>query len=123
MKLEASGAEKVSIDDEALDALEHYEWPGNMRQLRNIMRTLIGLCDNNRITIDDLPEEIFSGSELGEPRQRVRPSNPLDIAERDAIIRELEAAHWNVTRVATKLNISRNTLYRKMKRYDVKPPR
>ncbi|MDF1528632.1 MAG: helix-turn-helix domain-containing protein, partial [Sedimenticola sp.] len=64
-----------------------------------------------------------NSSELGEPRQRVRPSNPLDIAERDAIIRELEAAHWNVTRVATKLNISRNTLYRKMKRYDVKPPR
>ncbi|MCW8976167.1 MAG: sigma-54-dependent Fis family transcriptional regulator [Sedimenticola sp.] len=123
-QLEAGGEDKVVIDDEALDALEHYEWPGNMRQLRNIMRTLIGLCDNNRITVDDLPEEIFSNSsELGEPRQRVRPSNPLDIAERDAIIRELEAAHWNVTRVATKLNISRNTLYRKMKRYDVKPPR
>ncbi len=125
MKLESVGQDTVVMTEEALDALEHYEWPGNMRQLRNIMRTLIGLCDNNSIGMDDLPEEIFCdcGDDTGEPRQRARPSNPLDIAERDAIIRELEAAHWNVTRVATKLNISRNTLYRKMKRYDIKPPR
>lgn len=125
LNLESAGLDTVVIADEALDALEHYEWPGNMRQLRNIMRTLIGLCDNNHIGLDDLPEEIFCncGDDTGEPRQRMRPSNPLDIAERDAIIRELEAAHWNVTRVATKLNISRNTLYRKMKRYDIRPPR
>lgn len=125
LKLEAAPLGEVNITEDALDALEHYEWPGNIRQLRNIMRTLIGLCENNQIGLDDLPEEIFSdcGDATGEARPRARPSNPLDIAERDAIIRELEAAHWNVTRVATKLNISRNTLYRKMKRYDVKPPR
>lgn len=125
LKLESGTRGEISITDEALDALEQYEWPGNIRQLRNIMRTLIGLSDNNHIGLDDLPEEIFSdcGGDPGEVKVRVRPSNPLDIAERDTIIRELEAAHWNVTRVATKLNISRNTLYRKMKRYDVKPPR
>jgi len=120
---EAGGNDRVSIDDTALDALERYEWPGNIRQLRNVLRTLIGLCDDDHIGLVDLPEEFFSNISEGDEPLPARPSNPLDVAERDAILRELEAAHWNVTRVASKLNISRNTLYRKMKRFDIRPPR
>ena len=122
LKQEAGG-DSVTIEDNALDALDNFEWPGNIRQLRNILRTLIGLCDDDVIRLDDLPEDILFDGELGDSAPRSRPQNPLDIAERETILRELEAAHWNVTRVASKLNISRNTLYRKMKRFDIRPPR
>ncbi|MCB1800402.1 MAG: sigma-54-dependent Fis family transcriptional regulator [Gammaproteobacteria bacterium] len=123
LRQEADSPDEISIDDDALDILDLYEWPGNIRQLRNTLRTVIGLSDTSVIHIDDIPEEIFSSRGDGQVAQRTRPSNPLDIAERDAILRELEAAHWNVTRVASKLRISRNTLYRKMKRFDIRSPR
>ncbi len=83
---------------------------------------MIILCENGCIRSFDLPEELFLCKGDGETSQP-RPSDPLGVAERDAILRELEAAHWNVTRVATKLSLSRNTLYRKMKRYGIKPSR
>jgi transcriptional regulator of acetoin/glycerol metabolism len=120
--VEAGGPDLVDIERDALEALDNYDWPGNIRQLRNVLRTLIGLCENARIRMDDLPEEIFLAQGDGETSQS-RPNDPLGVAERDAILRELEAAHWNVTRVASKLSLSRNTLYRKMKRYGIKPPR
>ncbi|MCU7931018.1 MAG: sigma-54-dependent Fis family transcriptional regulator [Candidatus Thiodiazotropha sp. (ex Codakia rugifera)] len=120
---EAGGANQIGIEDTAMDVLDNYDWPGNIRQLRNILRTLVGLCDNATIRIEDLPDEIFNTDEDGKPLQPTRPTNPLEIAERDTILRELEAAHWNVTKVALKLHISRNTMYRKMKQFTIRPPR
>ena len=123
LRQEAGGPDRVQLEDDVLDVLDQYYWPGNIRQLRNTLRTLIGLCDSGVIRTDDLPEEILFDCQSDGETQRARPHNPLDIAERETILRELEAAHWNVTRVASKLNISRNTLYRKMKRFDIRPPR
>jgi transcriptional regulator of acetoin/glycerol metabolism len=118
---EAGGPGRLEIEPEAMALMDAYEWPGNIRQLRNTLRTLVGLSEGGVIRVDDLPDDLLLGEEsLDRP---ARPSNPLDVAERDAILRELEAAHWNVTRVASKLTLSRNTLYRKMKRYRIKPPR
>ncbi len=119
---EAGGPGRVRVNDDALALLDGFEWPGNIRQLRNVLRTLVGLSEDGVIGLGDLPDEMFSG-ESPEPGDGGRPSSPLDIAERDAIIREMEAAHWNVTRVASKLSLSRNTLYRKMKRFGIRPPR
>ncbi|MES9826711.1 MAG: sigma-54-dependent Fis family transcriptional regulator [Candidatus Thiodiazotropha sp.] len=123
LKQETGERERIVIENEALEALHNYSWPGNIRQLRNVLRTLIGLCDNARIRIDDLPDEIVNISHGRESSQRLRPINSLDIAARDAILRELKAAHWNITQVAAKLCVSRNTIYRKMKRFDIRPPR
>jgi transcriptional regulator of acetoin/glycerol metabolism len=120
---EAGGQDQISIEDDAMESLCNYEWPGNIRQLRNMLRTLIGLSDDGVIRVNDLPEEILIEVESEDRLPRSRSQNPLDIAERETILRELEAAHWNVTRVASKLNISRNTLYRKMKRFDIRSPR
>lgn len=123
LEQEIGGHDRITIEDEALEVLHDYDWPGNIRQLRNILRTLVGLCDSDMIRIGDLPDEIFNTDKDGESKQCTRPTTPLEIAERDTVLRELEAAHWNVTQVASKLHISRNTLYRKMKRYDIRPPR
>ena len=109
--------------DKLIERIREIIKDGNVRQLRNVLRAMIGLSDDGVLRADDLPEEVLAGNIDGSGIVTKRPSSPLDIAERDAILRELEAAHWNVTRVASKLNLSRNTLYRKMKRYSIKPPR
>jgi len=117
---EDDNAGRVAIEPQALKVLDAYHWPGNIRQLRNLLRVLVGQCESDLIRLTDLPPELFMGDgETIGPG----PANPLDVAERDAILRELESGHWNVTRVASRLSVSRNTLYRKMKQYGIKPPR
>lgn len=124
LELEAGAQAGMELDDDVREVLESYSWPGNIRQLRNVLRTLVGLCEGNVIRIGDLPEDILDATGNRQVlMDQPRPSSPLAVAERDTILRELESARWNVTRVASKLNISRNTLYRKMNRYSIKPPR
>ena len=123
LEAEAGPGGGVTLEDAALDMLDAYDWPGNIRQLRNVLRTLVGLCEEDGvIRVEDLPEEMFA-NDADDGQDDARPTNPLDIAERDTILREMEAAHWNVTRVASKLDVSRNTLYRKMKRFGIRTPR
>lgn len=55
-------------------------------------------------------------------QRELEARNPLEAAERAALIRELERNRWNITRVSRKLDVCRNTLYRKMRRYDIRPP-
>ncbi|MEJ2621869.1 MAG: sigma-54-dependent Fis family transcriptional regulator [Candidatus Thiodiazotropha sp.] len=125
LKIEAALIEDIAIEQNALNALYTYQWPGNFRQLRNTLRTIIGLCDDNTIRIQDLPDEIFEANleSNSKPKTSARKINPLEIAERDTILREMELAYWNVTQVASKLGVSRNTLYRKMRNFDIRPPR
>ncbi|HKF95075.1 MAG TPA: sigma-54-dependent Fis family transcriptional regulator, partial [Gammaproteobacteria bacterium] len=126
---ETSMDEIIIINPEVMKALETYEWPGNIRQLRNSLRTMLALCENGAITIDDLEAELRTGGHLAraqadEPGAEAQLfGNPLAYAERKAILAELDALRWNVTKVAAKLGLSRNTLYRKMRRYGIKPPR
>ncbi len=123
-QLEAGEEVELEWEPEALKLLESFNWPGNVRQLRNVMRTATALCEDNTITVEDLPEEIrdvIFDDELGENPEN--SLNALAIAERGALLSELEDMHWNISRVAKKLDLSRNTLYRRMKRFGITPPR
>jgi transcriptional regulator of acetoin/glycerol metabolism len=121
---EADHSAPLEWEPAALERLLRYDWPGNLRQLRNVMRATTALCEKNRITLHDLPDDICetdgpppleAGAETG--------FNALAVAERNALLRVLEEMHWNVSRVAKSLDLSRNTLYRRMKRYGIHPPR
>jgi transcriptional regulator of acetoin/glycerol metabolism len=126
---EAEGT-SVDIDEAALDRLDRYGWPGNLRELRNVLRTVIALRESRRITEFDLPEVVRTGSNplLPAPAASVAPAStppdlsPLENAEREALVRELDRHHWNITNVARRLKISRNTLYRKMQRLAIRDP-
>lgn len=123
-QLEADEGVKLQWDDDALQTLDSFNWPGNIRQLRNVLRTTTALCTDGRITIEDLPDEfrqILAQREA--PDEPELAFNALAVAERDALLNELEGMHWNVSRVAKKLRLSRNTLYRRMKRYGIASPR
>ncbi len=124
---EAGAGGSVTIDARAVAMLDQYPWPGNIRQLRNVLRTALALCDGNVITVRDLPEEIQRWAEQGravaEPAsaQSLEGSlNSLESAERDALVQELERHRWNISSLAQQLKTSRNTIYRKMKRLGIR---
>src|SRR5487761_2623947 len=124
---ESAGAHTASLEVGALKRLLAYPWPGNIRELRNAIRTAITICDNHVIRIGDLPLDVrryVAPTRGADPAEHARsggaaPSISLASAERQALIQVIEQHHWNMTEVAAHLKISRNTLYRKIKRHAI----
>lgn len=122
LNLECGEKEGVGLSKGAMRLLETYFWPGNIRQLRNVLRTALALCEGPEITIYDLPEEISKQASLPEPESGNKDVQltALEEAERSAILMNLEKCRWNVTLAARNLKISRNTLYRKMNNLNIR---
>ena len=123
-QLESGEDATLQWDEDTLEVLDNFNWPGNIRQLRNVLRTATALCTDHRVRVDDLPDEFRQSlSQQNDGDEPELTFNALAVAERDALLNELEGMHWNVSRVAKKLKLSRNTLYRRMKRYGISSPR
>ncbi len=157
LRQEAQG-HRVELEPSARQALLDFTWPGNVRQMRNVLRTLVALCDSTFIELCDLPATFRSNAAsvgAGLPREAgnavdgtglagVRGASPLpngfsnslgdheqnslshkstpvrlETAECEALLSVLEAKHWHLTRVAEHLGISRNTLYRKLRKHGI----
>ena len=121
----------VEIADDAFRKLLEYDWPGNIRQLRNALRTASALCRDGVIRLANLPQEILD-TESRVPARSDQPgvdghaAQPVSLpgaalreAECAALIRELERMHWNISRTAQALGVSRNTLYRKIHKHRI----
>jgi transcriptional regulator of acetoin/glycerol metabolism len=119
---EAPGGSPPALSPEALQLLLGYAWPGNIRQLRNTLRTAAALCVDDVIRPANLPQEITGYLDAMIAPDIAPIEAPLRTAERDALLRELERMHWNVSRTADALGISRNTLYRKMHKHGIVLP-
>ena len=106
------------IDPQAMTALQNYAWPGNVRQLQNIIERAVLLGKHSSIVTEDLPTEIACGSpmldlaELANRRLKEALTNP----ERQIILEVLELHRWNRNATAEALGINRTTLYKKMKK-------
>lgn len=113
------GGEGVAVEDEAMRRIMACDWPGNLRQLRNVLRTALALCDDQIIRIDDLSAEL--GAFEGRPSKgaSAQEGSALASAERDALMESLGLHRWNVSKTAEALGMSRNTLYRKMRRHGI----
>ena len=139
---ETGNGRPAAIERDALQSLLAYSWPGNIRELRNVIRTALAICEGGVVRALDLPREIRDGERPeGLPgRFRVSlaasgadpdgvsgtsapPHNRLQAAERAALLRAIEELHGNMSRVAAELGVSRNTLYRKIKRHGIAPVR
>jgi sigma-54 dependent transcriptional regulator, acetoin dehydrogenase operon transcriptional activator AcoR len=130
---EARQRTPVTFSDGAVEAIESYAWPGNIRQLYNAIRLAIALRDDDEtvITESHLPEELFEEpllpatppvSAVAQPTSSTAPdgdmaaSGSLEEIGRQAALRAMEAAGGNVSAAARQLGVSRNTLYRKLGR-------
>ncbi len=110
------GHNGIRISSEALKSLAEYDYPGNVRELRNIIEQAVMASDGETIEITNLPEYLRSAARLMQSKQR-KPS----LAEIEAVyIREvLDFTRGNKTRSAEILGISRKNLYEKMRRYEI----
>ncbi|GIW97199.1 MAG: sigma-54-dependent Fis family transcriptional regulator [Pirellulaceae bacterium] len=124
MVKEICAAQKRAVDGvarDAMEALQSYSWPGNVRQLRNALEQACVVATGDRITLWDLPDEI---RQPGAAAATAPPSprTPAEEAERQRIVSALQKSGWNRTRAARQLGISRVTLWKKMNRYAIQPP-
>ncbi len=120
---EGAASPSVILSGELMEALQAYTWPGNLRELRNIVRGMIAMRSDDRLDVRALPPEcVVSQPECGSDPPPGCILNPLQKAERSALQREIEHNHGNISRVAHKLGIGRNTLYRKMRRLGITLP-
>ncbi len=102
-----------TISTEVVTRFTAHSWPGNIRELKNVIEHACILCDQPVITVDHLPEEYKPDSTPAEP------GTPSPEEERRQILQALESSAGNRQRAAALLNISRSTLYRKLKEYRI----
>jgi DNA-binding NtrC family response regulator len=108
------GRNVSGIDPAALSALRAHAWPGNIRELENVIERAVLLADGPTITLADLPEGLEPQLEAPAPlRDQVRDATQK--LERRAIVDALDATHGNVTRAAEQLGLSRRGLQLKMR--------
>ena len=128
---EGNPDEPPQIAEDAFRKLLDYPWPGNIRQLRNALRTASALCRDGIIRLSNLPQEVLDADVRPSPgavtpaegslptAMASSPSAALRQAECAALLRELERMRWNISRTAQALGISRNTLYRKIHKHGI----
>jgi transcriptional regulator with PAS, ATPase and Fis domain len=115
------------ISPEVMAILLSYDWPGNIRELQNMIERALSLCTGPRITREHLPEGILGEQARSEPTGSdvpARGDEPLHLAvsnaEREQLIEALRRTGGNRTEAAALLNIHRTTLYYRLKKFGVR---
>lgn len=124
---------KFHVDPEVIQYLTEFDWPGNVRELQNLVERVVSLAESEIISLEHLPIEICRGEGRSEGElqsalashfiadlNRQQRRNVFDKIERQKILSFLTKCGGNISKVAQELGISRNTLYRKMRLYDIK---
>lgn len=108
------------IEPRALELLKEYHWPGNVRQLINILERAQILADDEVIRAVDLPRQVLSRTTSAEPRNW-HEIDELAALQRSKILEVLRREEGNKTRAARALGIERRKLYRLLEKYDIQP--
>jgi DNA-binding NtrC family response regulator len=109
------------ISDSALKILQSYWWPGNIRELENLIERLVAVSDKEWVTDEDLPLEYhFARLDSAPATGEALFQEACDTFERNFILRALEKSDWNVTGTARYLGIPLSTLKHKMARLDLR---
>ena len=117
---ERLGKPVAEFTREALEVLQRHPWPGNVRELENAVERAVVLCPGDRIRPEDLPPSLTDRTGGGVAAHGY-PGLPLRDVEREHILTTLRECHGNQAKAAELLGIGRNTLWRKLKEYGVKP--
>ncbi len=126
------GSKILEIDERIMEYLQQYKWPGNVRELQNVVERLISMAEGGRIHLEGLPPSIFKphGTEMRQDQQSIPPAINVcsEREKRKQLIAEHEcqeildllAKHGgNISEVAREMEVSRNTVYRKMRQYAI----
>ncbi len=117
-----------SIGEDVIELLAAYSWPGNIRELKNVMERALVLCDGDEILPEHLPREKMTSEYLGERQPPTAPPVPvLDLSaneqtERQRMVDALATYIGNQTRAAAALGMPRRTFVAKLDRYGIPRP-
>ena len=109
---EENAKQVTAIEPKARAALYAYDWPGNIRQLRNCLASAVVMSSDDTIRLSDLPEPIREAEQTASIRIQI--GTPLAEAERSIIMETLAAYNGNKSKTADILGIGRKTLHRKL---------
>ena len=117
-----TGRQVLGFREDALRHLQTFDWPGNVRQLENVIERAVILTKSAYLTADDLPDEIRAPDSAAAPGGdgRILPlKKALEAPEREIVLRALRSFNGSRQATAEALGIDRTTLYKKMKRYGI----
>ena len=109
----------LEISREAQAALAAHHWPGNVRELENCIERLVNVAAGDRIDIADLPQDIMADMVRGQNQKQGETAMSLKRIQKALILETLRETGGNFRRTSTLLNISRTTLYAKLKQYGI----
>ena len=106
------------ISDKAMAILMNYNWPGNIRELENVIERAVILAKGPDILPHDFPDSLISHKvRAGSAEESQKLKDALKDPEKDLISKALDSVEWNRNEAAKVLGINRTTLYKKMLRY------
>jgi len=117
------GKARFTVDPAAADILTRYDWPGNIRELANVIERAQILAEGNVITIDDLPDNLVETIPTTRTLIPSPDSDSLDAMEQRHVREMLTKAGGNKVQAAKLLGISRRTLYRLVEKYELADPK
>lgn len=116
-----NGKEIKEITKKAQTALYNYDWPGNIRELKNVLEAAVVLSKDGIIDINDLPPYLKNDDEHGN-FLKIKIPAPMAEIEKEAIISTLALANGNKSKTAEMLEMNRKTLYAKLNEFEILPP-
>jgi len=114
-----SSGQNIEIDNHLMDRLREYSWPGNIRELENLVERMVILKKSNLLTLEDLPPDFGSAGPSQIPVSGRTGDLTFHEAEKKLIIDALDKFGWNKSRAAEHLQIPRHILIYRMKRYGI----
>jgi len=125
--LDDGGKAGPTLSPQARDCLHRHRWPGNLRELRNVLEYARAVCQGNRIELHDLPDGLCVAPRGQAPAapaaQADMVAGPHQLPPEGMLLMQyLRASGWNLSEVARQIGISRMTLYRRMERYGIQSP-
>ena len=114
------GKDIEEFSSEAMRLLMNYSWPGNVRELENCIEHAVVLAPGKRIEASDFPTVLHSPADADVTE--IAETGTIEDNEAKLLKEVLDDCNWNKKEAARRLGISRNTLYRKLKKYQINQP-
>lgn len=111
------------FEPEVMKLFETYDWPGNLREMKNVVKRAVLLSREDKVTLSALPQEMIENMRTMETREKTAGVYDLkalqEVQEREMILKTLQEVRYNKSKAARILNIDRKTLYLKMDKYGI----